>query len=81
MSSSILKIRLVFGNLDFQADVGMSAGPDEIELAPVRMALVLSSRRAGRADSRGGVTTVDGHMVDAPVLRLAQRTLAHARAA
>jgi citrate lyase subunit beta / citryl-CoA lyase len=134
-------IRLVFGNLDFQADVGMAAGPDEIELAAVRMALVLSSRRnglaapvdgvtaatqdsaqlerdAGRgrrsgfggklcihpsqvavvnagfspstaeiewarrvlaawADSGGGVTTLEGRMVDAPVLRLAQRTLAH----
>jgi citrate lyase subunit beta / citryl-CoA lyase len=138
-------IRLVFGNLDFQADVGMSAGPDEIELAAVRTALVLSSRRAGLeapldgvtaatqdgaqlerdanrgrrsgfggklcihpsqvamvnaafspstaeiewarrvlaawADSRGGVTTVDDRMVDAPVLRLAQRTLAHVGAA
>ena len=134
-------IRLVFGNLDFQADVGMAAGPDEIELAAVRMALVLSSRRAGLAapvdgvtatthdsaqlerdahrgrrsgfggklcihpsqvaavnaafspstaeiewarrvlaawaDAGGGVTTVGGRMVDAPVLRLAQRTLAH----
>ncbi|HXE50198.1 MAG TPA: CoA ester lyase [Ramlibacter sp.] len=138
-------IRLVFGNLDFQADVGMAAGPDEIELAAVRMALVLSSRRAGLAapvdgvtattqdsaqlerdanrgrrsgfggklcihpsqvaavnaifspsaaeiewarrvlaawaDSGGGVTTVDGRMVDAPVLRLAQRALAHSSTA
>ena len=138
-------IRLVFGNLDFQADVGMAAGPDEIELAAVRTALVLSSRRIGLAapvdgvtaatqdsaqlerdasrgrrsgfggklcihpsqvaavnaafspstaeiewarrvlaawaDSGGGVTTIDGRMVDAPVLRLAQRTLAHGSAA
>lgn len=131
--------RLVFGNLDFQADLGMACGPDEAELQPVRLALVLASRRAGLAApvdgvtpgtgdlaqvqrdaersrcggfgaklcihpaqvavvnmalgptaaeldwaqrvveasrSAGGVTTLDGRMVDAPVLRLAQRTLA-----
>lgn len=131
--------RLVFGNLDFQADLGMACGPDEAELQPVRLALVLASRRAGLATpvdgvtpgtgdlaqvqrdaersrrggfgaklcihpaqvaavntalgptaaeldwaqrvveasrNAGGVTTLDGRMVDAPVLRLAQRTLA-----
>jgi citrate lyase subunit beta/citryl-CoA lyase len=132
--------RLVFGNLDFQADVGMVCGPDEAELAPVRLALVLASRRAGlvgpvdgvtasisntaqlQQDSQrsrrfgfgarlcihptqvaavnsalapsdqevdwaqrvlahsqhsaSGVFTLDGRMVDAPVLRLAQHTLA-----
>lgn len=132
--------RLVFGNLDFQADVGMACGPDEIELQPVRLALVLASRRAGlaapvdgvtpgtgdtaqvRRDAErsrrggfgaklcihpaqvavvnaalgptpaeldwarrvleasrgadGGVFSLDGRMVDAPVLRLAERTLA-----
>lgn len=131
--------RLVFGNLDFQADLGMACGPDEAELQPVRLALVLASRRAGLATpvdgvtpgtgdlaqvqrdversrrggfgaklcihpaqvaavntalgptaaeldwaqrvveasrNTGGVTTLDGRMVDAPVLRLAQRTLA-----
>ena len=132
--------RLVFGNLDFQADLGLSCAPDEIELMPVRLALVLASRRAGlaapvdgvtlatrdmrqlQADagrarrggfgaklcihpaqvaavnsaftpsaadidwarrvlqafdaSGGGVFTLDGRMVDAPVVRLAQRTLA-----
>jgi citrate lyase subunit beta/citryl-CoA lyase len=135
--------RLVFGNLDFQADVGMACGPDEAELLPVRLAVVLASRRAGLAApvdgvtpntnstdagaqlqldaerSRrggfgaklcihpsqvavvnaalgptaaelewarrvleknssvgGGVFSLDGRMVDAPVLRLAQRTLA-----
>jgi citrate lyase subunit beta/citryl-CoA lyase len=131
--------RLVFGNLDFQADLGMACGADEAELQPVRLALVLASRRAGLAApvdgvtpgtvdlaqvqrdaersrrggfggklcihpaqvaavntalgptaaeldwaqrvvaascSAGGVTTLDGRMVDAPVLRLAQRTLA-----
>lgn len=132
--------RLVFGNLDFQADVGMACGPDEAELASVRLALVLASRRAGRVapvdgvtastgdttqlqqdtqrsrrfgfgarlcihpsqvavvnatlapsaaeldwarrvlahrqQSGSGVFTLDGRMVDAPVCRLAERTLA-----
>lgn len=132
--------RLVFGNLDFQADLGMACGPDEAELQPVRLALVLASRRAGlaapvdgvtpgtgdaaqvQADAQrsrrggfgaklcihpaqvavvnaalgptaaeldwvrrvidasrnagGGVFSLDGRMVDAPVLRLAERTLA-----
>lgn len=138
-------LRLVFGNLDFQADVGLACGPDENELLPVRLALVLASRRAGlaapvdgvtpntgqsdagaqvQADAErsrrggfggklcihpvqvavvnaafapsaaeldwarrvqaafeaagGGVFRLDGRMVDAPVLRLAQRTLAQA---
>lgn len=132
--------RLVFGNLDFQADLGMACDADEVELQPVRLALVLASRRAGlvapvdgvtpgtgdmaqvRADAGrsrrggfgaklcvhpaqvavvnsalgptaaelewarrvvenslgagGGVFSLDGRMVDAPVLRLAKRTLA-----
>lgn len=136
--------RLAFGNLDFQADAGMSCGPDEPELTAVRLALVLSSRRAGLAApvdgvtaatqdatqlqcealrsrrggfggklcihpsqvagvnaaftpspaemdwarrvlaafeaAGGGVFSLDGRMVDAPVLRLAQRALAQAAA-
>lgn len=48
--------RLVFGNLDFQADVGMACGPDEAELMPVRLALVLASRRAARVAPVDGVT-------------------------
>lgn len=136
--------RLVFGNLDFQADLGMACGLDEAELQPVRLALVLASRRFGlpppvdgvtpgtsdtaqlqqdAARSRrsgfgarlcihpsqvavvnmalgpteleiqwarrvleksssagGGVFTIDGRMVDAPVLRLAERMLAQSRA-
>lgn len=132
--------RLVFGNLDFQGDLGMACGPDEAELQPVRLALVLASRRAGlpapvdgvtpgtsdvaqlqldaarsrrsgfgaklcihpaqvaavhaalgptapeldwarrvvagSAGAGGAVFTLDGRMVDAPVLRLAERTLA-----
>jgi citrate lyase subunit beta/citryl-CoA lyase len=136
-------LRLVFGNLDFQADAGLACGPGEEELVPVRLALVLASRRAnlaaapldgvtaitqdlalvqahaqraqrggfggklcihpaqvatvnaaftpstkeldwarrvlaGFAAAQGGVFTLDGRMVDAPVVRLAQRLLAQA---
>jgi len=132
--------RLVFGNLDFQVDLGMACGPDEAELQPVRLALVLAARRAGLPAPVDGITpgtgdtpqlqqdalrsrrsgfgaklcihpaqvaavhaalaptaaeldwarrvvdagrsaggavfSLDGRMVDAPVLRLAERTLA-----
>lgn len=135
-------LRLAFGHLDFQADAGLACDLDEMELIPVRLALVLASRRAGvaapvdgispgtqdiarlsldAARSRrggfggklcihpaqvmvvnaafapsaaeldwaqrvqaafeaagGGVFSLDGRMVDAPVLLLAQRTLAQA---
>ena len=134
--------RLAFGHLDFQADAGLACDVGELELIPVRLALVLASRRAGlaapvdgispgmqdaqqlsldAARSRrcgfggklcihpaqaavvnaafspseaeldwaqrvqaafeaagGGVFSLDGRMVDAPVLRLAQLTLAQA---
>lgn len=134
--------RLVFGNLDIQADLGMACGPDELELQPARFALVLASRHAGlpapvdgvtaatsdtaqlqldaarsrrsgfgaklcihpsqiaavnaalgptelevqwarrvleeNSSADGGVFALDGRMVDAPVLRLAERTLAQA---
>ncbi|MDQ7971426.1 MAG: CoA ester lyase [Rhodocyclaceae bacterium] len=136
-------LRLVFGHLDFQADLGLACDGDEAELVPVRLALVLASRRAGlvppvdgvttaladpqrlEADARrarrggfgaklcihpnqvavvqaaftpsadeqawarrvyaamaaadGGVVQLDGRMVDAPVLRAAQRVLATCR--
>ncbi|RYY84974.1 MAG: CoA ester lyase [Comamonadaceae bacterium] len=49
-------VRLVFGHLDFQADLGLACGPDETELVPVRLALVLASRRAGLAPPVDGVT-------------------------
>ena len=42
-------VRLAFGHLDFQVDLGMECGPDEAELLPVRLALVRASRRAGLA--------------------------------
>lgn len=133
-------LRLAFGNLDFQADLGLACDGDEAELAPVRLALALASRRAHLAAPIDGVTadlkdltrlqadaarsrrggfggklcihpaqvasvnaafsptetelawaqrvlqasvaasgaaiSLDGRMIDAPVLRLAQQTLA-----
>ena len=133
-------LRLAFGNLDFQADVGLACDADEAELVPVRLALLLATHRAGlpapvdgvTADWRdlqrlaadtararrggfgaklcihpdqvapvhaalgptadelawahrvidavrsagGGVVSLDGRMVDAPVVRLAERMLA-----
>ena len=133
-------LRLAFGNLDFQADLGLACDANEAELVPVRLALVLASRRAGLAapidgvtpdwrnaerlaadtararrggfgaklcihpdqvapvhaalgpstdelawarrvmdatrSAGGGVISLDGRMVDAPVVRLAQRLLA-----
>ncbi|WP_287965004.1 CoA ester lyase [Diaphorobacter sp.] len=48
--------RLAFGHLDFQVDAGMACAEDEQELLPVRMALVLASRRAGLAAPIDGVT-------------------------
>lgn len=50
-------LRLAFGHLDFQVDLGMECGPDEAELLPVRLALVRASRRAGLAAPVDGVTT------------------------
>ena len=145
LAGSSQVLRMVFGNLDFQADLGMACDADEVELQPVRLALVLASRRAGLVapvdgvtpgtgdiqqvqadagrsrrggfgaklcihpaqvaivnlalgpttselewarrvidnsrDTGGGVFTLDGRMVDAPVLLLAERTLAQQAAA
>lgn len=50
-------LRLAFGHLDFQADLGMACDGDEAELAPVRFAFVQASRRAGLAPPVDGVTT------------------------
>ncbi len=143
LASAPQVLRLAFGNLDFQADLGLACGPDEAELVPVRLAVVLASRRAmlpapvdgvtpGTQDTHqlqldaarahrggfggklcihpmqvagvnaafspsaaqlewaqrvlaafeaagGGVFSLDGRMVDAPVVRLAQCTLAQSR--
>jgi citrate lyase subunit beta/citryl-CoA lyase len=133
-------LRLAFGHLDFQVDAGLACDVEDTELVPVRLALVLASRRAGipapidgvtvdtknavrlQQDAKralrggfggkmcihpnqvalvnaafsptvdelsrarrilaafetagGGVCTLDGHMIDAPVLKMARRTLA-----
>jgi citrate lyase subunit beta/citryl-CoA lyase len=50
-------LRLAFGNLDFQADVGLACGPDEAELLPVRLAVLLATRRANLAAPIDGVTS------------------------
>lgn len=49
-------VRLVFGHLDFQVDLGMACEADEAELLSVRLALVAASRRAGLAAPVDGVT-------------------------
>ncbi|MDE2413991.1 MAG: CoA ester lyase [Comamonadaceae bacterium] len=56
LSSAPQVARLAFGHLDFQVDAGMACGPDEAELLPVRMAVVLAARRAGMAAPIDGVT-------------------------
>ena len=49
-------LRLAFGHLDFQADLGLACASDEAELVPVRLAIVLATRRAGLAPAIDGVT-------------------------
>ena len=59
-------LRLAFGHLDFQVDAGMACAADEAELVPVRLAVVLASRRAQLAAPIDGVTT---NTQDAAVVR------------
>jgi len=56
--------RLMFGSIDFQADLGMCA--EDEELAPFRLQLVLASRLAGIAQPVDGVSTA---LDDAQLLR------------
>ena len=49
-------LRIAFGHLDFQGDLGLHCGPDERELDSVRLALVLASRRANLPAPIDGVT-------------------------
>lgn len=49
-------LRIAFGHLDFQADLGLACDADEVELVSIRMGLVLASRRAGLAAPIDGVT-------------------------
>lgn len=61
--------RLIFGHIDFQADMNMRASEDE--LLPFRAALVLASRLAGIAAPIDGVTTAidDAELLQADALR------------
>ncbi|WP_433705302.1 HpcH/HpaI aldolase/citrate lyase family protein [Paraburkholderia sacchari] len=53
-------VRLAFGHLDFQLDLGMRATAEEPELAFARNALVAASRRARLPAPIDGVTTDTG---------------------
>ncbi len=55
-------LRLVLGHLDLQADLGMACGPDEAELAPLRLQLVLTSRLAGLAPPIDSICTETADM-------------------
>lgn len=59
-------LRLAFGHLDFQVDAGMACAGDETELVPVRLAVVLASRRAQLPAPIDGVTV---NTQDATVVR------------
>ncbi|VWB18455.1 HpcH/HpaI aldolase/citrate lyase family protein [Burkholderia lata] len=50
-------VRVAFGHLDFQLDLGMRATPEEPELAFARNAIVAASRRAQLPAPIDGVTT------------------------
>ena len=64
-------LRLAFGHLDFQVDAGMACDTDESELVPVRLAVVLASRRAQLHAPIDGVTvnTQDGAVAHADAAR------------
>ena len=53
-------VRIAFGNIDFQADLGMVPGPEQAELAPARFGLVAASRAAGIAGPIDGITLETG---------------------
>lgn len=48
--------RLAFGHLDFQLDLGMNCGANEVELNSVRFTFVAASSRAGLPSPIDGVT-------------------------
>jgi len=52
-----LTLRLALGNIDMQADLGLSCDALESELLPVRFAITLASRLANIAPPIDGVTT------------------------
>ncbi len=49
-------LRLVLGHIDFMADTGIECSDDEAELAPLRFAIAMATRRAGLAPAVDGVT-------------------------
>jgi citrate lyase subunit beta/citryl-CoA lyase len=65
-------LRLGLGHIDLQADLRIICGPDEAEIAPIRLSMVVASRRAHLPAPVDGVTTAT---TDADVLaRDAQRS-------
>ena len=58
-------LRLGLGHIDLQADLRIICGPDEAEIAPIRLAMVVASRRAHLPAPVDGVTTAT---TDADVL-------------
>jgi citrate lyase beta subunit len=64
-------IRLAFGTLDYQADLGLDPGPDQEELHAARHELVLASRRWGWPPPIDGVVPEYGD--EAAVLKAAGR--------
>lgn len=66
-------VRLVFGSLDIQLDLGMYADAQESELAPYRAQLVLASRLAELPPPVDGVTVA--YHDDAQVTRDVQRAM------
>jgi citrate lyase subunit beta / citryl-CoA lyase len=48
--------RIAFGHIDFQADLGIVAGEEQLELMPARFAIVAASRAAGLAAPIDGIT-------------------------
>lgn len=53
-------LRLAFGHIDFQADLGMVPDDQQTELAPARFGLVVASRAAGIAGPIDGITLETG---------------------
>ena len=49
--------RFAVGTIDFMADTGIQAGPEEAELAPLRFAVSVATRHGGLAPAIDGITT------------------------
>ncbi len=57
IATHALTLRLALGNIDTQADLGLTCDADETELLPVRFAITLATRLAQIAPPIDGVTT------------------------